>query len=196
MKTVLYGGAFDPVHVGHLFIGREALRILAPAKLILIPTGLPNPDFDKSICASAADRKAMLQIAFSDMADVAVSEVELQRAGKPSYFIETLAALLPFIGPERPVLLVGEDQLLSFPKWYRYRDILKQTDLWFVPRAEIRRSPRPDLPARLLFDVNPFDNLSSTLIRDRIRAGFSIRELVPPGVAAYIMHHRLYQGTP
>ncbi len=196
MKAILYGGAFDPVHVGHLFIGREALRILAPARLILIPTGVPNPGFDKSICASAADRKAMLQLAFAGVEHVEICDMELKKTGAPSYFVETLTALLPLVGPERPILLIGEDQLLSFRRWYRYEEILQKVDLWFVPRAQEHRPEQQAIPARVLFAVNPFDSLSSTLVRDRAQAGLSISELVPAAVAGYIEQRHLYRKCP
>src|SRR5665811_2612835 len=77
MKTVLYGGAFDPVHAGHIFVGHEALRLMAPSILILIPTGLPNPDFDKRLFTSDADRVAMLRLAFAGVPDVTISDFEL-----------------------------------------------------------------------------------------------------------------------
>ncbi|MCX6084081.1 MAG: nicotinic acid mononucleotide adenylyltransferase, partial [Caldiserica bacterium] len=71
---------------------------------------------------------------------------------------------------------------------------LDQVELWFVPRAGRHRSGTPEVHARALFDVNPFDSLSSTLIRDRLRQGLSVESLVPPSVAAYIAEHGLYRG--
>jgi nicotinate-nucleotide adenylyltransferase len=193
MKTVLYGGAFDPVHAGHVFIGHEALRLMAPSTLILIPTGLPNPDFDKCLSASDADRVAMLQLAFAGVPDVEISDVELRREPRPSYFVDTFEGLRPGLGAGKPVLLLGEDQLLSFPQWHRYQDILDQVELWFVPRAGRHRSGSLDVPATALFDINPFDSLSSTLIRNRLQQGLSIDGLVPASVAAYIAEHGLYR---
>jgi nicotinate-nucleotide adenylyltransferase len=194
MKTVLYGGAFDPVHAGHVFVGHEALRLMAPSTLILIPTGLPNPDFGKRLSASDADRMAMLQLAFAGVPDVTISDFELSRKPGPSYFVDTLERLRPSLGVDKPVLLLGEDQLFSFPQWHRYQDILDQVELWFVPRASRHRSTSPEVPARALFDINPFDSLSSTLIRDRLRQGLSVESLVPPSIAGYIAEHGLYRG--
>jgi len=194
MKTVLYGGAFDPVHAGHVFVGHEALRLMAPSTLILIPTGLPNPDVDKHLSASDADRVAMLQLAFAGEPDVSISHFELSREPRPSYFVDTLEALCQSLGVDKPALLLGEDQLYAFPQWHRYQDILDQVELWFVPRAGRHRSGSPEIPARALFDINPFDSLSSTLIRNRLRQGLSVESLVPPSVAGYIAEHRLYRG--
>jgi nicotinate-nucleotide adenylyltransferase len=193
MKTVLYGGAFDPVHAGHVFVGHEVLRLMAPSILILIPTGLPNPDFCKRLCASDADRIAMLQLAFAGVPDVTISDFELSREPRPSYFVDTLQGLCPALGVDKPALLLGEDQLFSFPQWHRYQDILDQVELWFVPRAGRHRSTSPEVPARALFDINPFDSLSSTLIRDRLQQGLSVDGLVPPSVAGYIGEHGLYR---
>jgi nicotinate-nucleotide adenylyltransferase len=194
MKTVLYGGAFDPVHAGHVFVGHEVLRLMAPVRLILIPTGLPNPDFGKHLSASDADRVTMLQLAFAGVPDVSISDFELSREPRPSYFVDTLEGLRPSLGVDKPALLLGEDQLFSFPQWHRYQDILDQVELWFVPRAGRHRSTSPEVPARALFDINPFDSLSSTLIRDRLRQGLSIDGLVLPSVAGYIAEHGLYRG--
>src|SRR5450756_2762587 len=103
MKTVLYGGAFDPVHAGHVFVGHEALRLMASSTLILIPTGLPNPDFDKCLSASDGDRVAMLQLAFAGVPNVEISDVELRREPRPSYFVDTLERLRPGLGVDKPV---------------------------------------------------------------------------------------------
>jgi nicotinate-nucleotide adenylyltransferase len=194
MKTVLYGGAFDPVHAGHLYVGHEALRLMAPSTLILIPTGLPNPDVDKHLSASDADRVAMLQLAFAGVPDVSVSDFELSREPRPSYFVDTLEGLRQSLGVDKPALLLGEDQLYAFPQWHRYQDILDQVELWFVPRAGRHRSGSPEIPARALFDINPFDSLSSTLIRNRLQQGLSVEGLVSPSVAGYIAEHGLYRG--
>jgi nicotinate-nucleotide adenylyltransferase len=192
MKTVLYGGAFDPVHSGHVFVGHEALRLMAPSILVLIPTGHPNPDFGKCLSGSDADRMAMLRLAFDGVSDVIISDVELGREPRPSYFVDTLEDLRPLLGLEKPALLLGEDQLFSFPQWHRYQDILDQVELWFVPRAGRHGPARPQVAARALFDINPFDSLSSTLIRDRLGRGLSVEGLVPPSVAEYIAKHGLY----
>jgi len=194
MKTLLYGGAFDPVHSGHVFVGREALRLLAPASLLLIPTGIPNPDFDKTLSSGDADRVAMLELAFGRSPQIHISDVELRHEPRPSYFVDTLAYLEPQLGTSRPALLLGEDQLQSFRRWHRYRDILEKVDLWYVPRAGWSHADIPAVPAQRLFDVNPFDSLSSTIVRDRVRQGLPIDGLVPPAVAAYIAEHRLYRG--
>ena len=192
MKTVLYGGAFDPVHSGHVFVGHEALRLMAPSMLVLIPTGRPNPDFGKCLSGSDADRVAMLHLAFAGVPGVVISDIELSREPRPSYFVDTLDCLRPSLGEGKPALLLGEDQLFSFPQWHRYQDILDQVELWFVPRAGRHYAGNPQVPARALFDINPFDSLSSTLVRDRLRQGLSVEGLVPPSVAEYIAEHGLY----
>ncbi len=193
MKTVLYGGAFDPVHVGHVFIGREALRLLAPCQLVLIPTGCPNPAFDKHLSAPGDDRVAMLRLAFAGLPGITICDLELRREPRLSYFIDTLEAILPSAETERPVLLIGEDQLLSLPRWHRYKDILKHVELRYVPRADRRRPGSPKVPAVPLFTVNPFDSLSSTLVRERLYARLPVDGLIPDAVAEYISQHCLYQ---
>jgi nicotinate-nucleotide adenylyltransferase len=195
MKTVLYGGAFDPVHVGHVFIGREALRLLAPCQLVLIPTGCPNPAFEKRLSAPDDDRVAMLRLAFAGVPGVTINDLELRREPRLSYFVDTLEALLPSLGSEKPVLLIGEDQLMSFPRWHRYEDILAHVELRFVPRAGRHCSESVQIQAVPLFEVNPFDSLSSTLVRERLRADLPIEGLVPEVVAEYIVRHGLYRNA-
>ncbi len=195
MSVVLYGGAFDPVHAGHVFIAREALRLLAPSRLILIPTGSPNPEFNKRLSASDADRLAMLALAFAGTTGVEVSDIELTREPAPSYFADTLDALRPTLGPGRPLLLLGQDQLMSFPRWERYQDILRETDLYYIPRAGLDAASLPAVPAARLFDINPFDSLSSTLVRARTQQGLFVDGLVPTAVAEYIRTHGLYHSS-
>jgi len=195
MSVVLYGGAFDPVHAGHVFIAREALRLLAPSRLILIPTGSPNPDFDKHLSASDADRLAMLALAFAGTAGVEVSDIELTREPAPSFFADTLDALRPTLGSGQVVVLMGQDQLTSFPRWERYQEILRQADLYYVPRAGLNAASLPAVRATRLFDVNPFDSLSSTLVRTRVQQGLFVDGLVPTAVAEYIHAHGLYRAS-
>jgi len=130
----------------------------------------------------------------SQVPGVEISDVELRREPRPSYFVDTLEGLRPGLGAGKPVLLLGEDQLMSFPQWHRYQDILDQVELWFVPRAGRHCSDTPEVPARALFAINPFDSLSSTLIRNRLQQGLSVDGLVPASVAAYIAEHGLYRG--
>jgi nicotinate-nucleotide adenylyltransferase len=195
MRAALFGGAFDPVHVGHVFIGREALRLLAPCRLVLIPTGSPNPAFGKHLSASDDDRVAMLELAFNDVPGATICDLELRRKPALSYFADTLEALQPSLGPEKPFLLIGEDQLDSFSQWHRYQDILAHVDLRFVPRAGRRRTPAGQVQATPLFEINPFDSLSSTLVRDRCSKGLPIDGLVPAPVARYVSEHHLYRET-
>lgn len=195
MTTVLYGGAFDPVHVGHVFIGREALRLLAPCQLILIPTGVPNPVFCKELQASDEDRLAMLRLAFTGIAGVSISDIELRRVPRTSYFVDTLEGLLPTLQTNKLFLLLGEDQLASFHVWHRYEEILRHVELRYVPRASRQASSQNSVLAEKLFDINPFDGLSSSLIRNRLANDLPVYGLVPEVVAAYIARHSLYRQS-
>ncbi len=195
MTTVLYGGAFDPVHVGHVFIGREALRVLAPCQLMLIPTGVPNPVFCKELQAPDEDRLAMLKLAFTGITGVSINDIELRRVPRASYFVDTLEDLLPALQANKLVLLLGEDQLASFHLWHRYEEILRYVELRYVPRVSRQTSGHHLVQAEKLFDTNPFDGLSSSLIRNRIANDLPVYGLVPEVVAAYIARHSLYRQS-
>ena len=116
----IFGGSFDPVHKGHKKLALFIAEMLRLEKMLIIPAGL-SP-FKSSTGADEAQRLEMCRLAFPE--DIfGVSDIEIKRGGK-SYTVDTVTAVRELYPEEKIYLLIGSDQLLSFDRWYRYRDIL------------------------------------------------------------------------
>ena len=189
----LFGGSFDPIHVGHLVMAESAVDSLGLDRLYFIPnarsplkTGPPR--------ASGRDRLAMIRAAIRGNPRFEVLDLELRRP-PPSYTIDTVAAL-PRRGSDKLYFLIGTDALSEFDRWHRARELARRVTL-----AVLRRpgSPgaRPPAWARRWREVEaPLVDVSSTALRDRIRRGRSVRYLVPDRVASLIRKRGLYLAKP
>ena len=200
-RLALFGGTFNPIHVGHVAVARAAVSQLGLDRLMLVPSARP-PHKTSGGLAPGADRLAMCRLAVEGDKHLTVSDIEL-RSPKPSYTVNTLRA----VGREHPkgelVFLVGADMLRDLHLWYRFEEIVELARVVTVPRPgvalgrlEALRSALGDAVAdRLLADVleTPLVDVSSTEIRRRVAAGESIEGLVPAGVARYISEHSLYR---
>lgn len=197
----VFGGTFDPVHLGHLVLAQDAFERLELDRLLWVPCRTP-PHKDGGALASPEDRAAMLELAVEGDPRFEVSRVELERAG-PSYTIDTILALRERHPGARFVLLLGADTLLELHSWRQIGDLLDLCETAALPR------PGSDLSDRTAADLGFADpelaervwahrvdghlvDLSSTEIRMRLAEGLSIRYLVPDPVAMYIAEHRLY----
>ena len=192
----LYGGSFDPVHLGHLLVARDALEQLGLSRMIFLPAAVSPHKLGRAPGASGADRLAMLRAAVAGEERFAVDPCELGRVG-PSYTVDTVQALRARL-PEntRFFYLIGEDNLPALDTWHRI-DELRAMVAFVVCRRHAPRTGATTAPAAHGFPVvERWVDLSSTEIRKRVAAGRSIRYLVPPGVEKIIAAHKLYRTTP
>lgn len=191
MKVGIFGGTFDPPHVGHLIIAETVREQFGLDRVLWIPSRQPphkeNPDIEPE------DRLAMTLRTVADNEAFVVSELELKRTG-PSYTIDTVQELQD-TQPEREfVLIIGGDSLRTFHTWRAPDEILQR-----VPLVVYRRAPDDEQAAKeryarqARFADAPLLGLSSTDIRKRCRKGRSIRYLVPEAVRTYIAQHALYR---
>lgn len=199
-KIILFGGSFDPVHAGHVCVARHALQALDAAKLIFIPahrsphkTGSPAP---------GRHRLAMIRKAIEGIDRFCVSDCELIRP-QPSYTLDTICFFREQLGSDVVFhWLVGADQLSSFDRWYRVKELLEQCRVSVMVRAGY---PLPDFNRfkdvfskdvidRLKSDVvtTPLIDLDSTTLRRQIAAGTIPADALPAGVLQYIKENRLY----
>jgi nicotinate-nucleotide adenylyltransferase len=195
----LFGGTFDPPHVGHLAIAECARDRLGLDEVRFIPAGQPPHKRGVRI-TGAARRVAMARLAVRGNRAFAVSTIETRRGG-PSFTIETLRAVAREAPDARLFLLMGADSLSEFRTWREPEAILRLATLAVaerpaaVARAGRRRAGHPPR-GRVVWLDNVGIAVSSSLVRARVREGRSIRYLVPDTVAAYIARHRLYRGRP
>ncbi len=190
--TGLFGGAFDPPHHGHVALARRAQERFALERLVVIPTGVAP---HKRIETPAATRLRLAEAAFADVPGTEVSRWEIDR-GEPSYTLETTRWARERYG--ELLFLVGADQFARLDTWYRPDDVLELAGLAVAtrpgyPQEELERvcGTLRD-PGRVeFFEIEPWP-VSSTEIRDRVRRGEPIDDVVPPAVARLIAELGLY----
>ncbi len=188
MKTVLIGGSFNPVHNGHLYIGEEVRKQLNYEKILYVPTFIP-PHKESVSAVTPLQRLEMLFLAL-DGNEGAVLDCEITRGGV-SYTYDTVAYLYDTQAVTGKVgLVIGDDLLEGFTKWYRWKDLSSMVDLYVVHR-KFRSEIHFEIPHVYL--NNLMLPLSSGNIRKRIAQGRAFRYLVPERVYAYIEDHGLYR---
>lgn len=196
----LFGGTFDPPHLGHLALAEQARDRLRLDEVRFIPAGQP-PHKRGARISSAARRVAMARLAVRGNPAFTVSTLETGRGG-PSFTIETLRAVAREAPRARLFLLMGADSLDDFATWRDPGAILRLATLVVAdrPGGAKRRTRRPRVAgmrrARIVHLDNPELAISSSQVRARVRAGRSVRYLVPDAVSAYLARHRLYRGRP
>ncbi|MGN0531853.1 MAG: nicotinate (nicotinamide) nucleotide adenylyltransferase [Eubacterium sp.] len=196
MNIGIFGGAFNPVHNGHIALAKHYIQSLNLDKLILIPTADP-PHKSGDNLVDGIHRVAMLQLATADIDCCTVSTIELERKGK-SYSYDTICRLKQLYPNDKMYMIIGSDQYFYFQNWYRADDILDMVTVVTAAREDNEyaglieyRALHPNMKNSI---VSNFDVLqvSSTQIRDRMAAGESIDDLVPYSVKEYIKEHGLY----
>ena len=185
MKIGVFGGTFDPVHVGHLAIAEAALESAKLDRVIFVPARR-SPLKDREPGASVDDRFAMLVAATKGEPRFSVSRVELERDG-PSYTVDTLEALR---GEGDLFLILGSDALSELHKW-RSPDRIRALASLLVARRPGAPEPAESAGARA-FDA-PCLDISSRELRARAARGLSLRYLVPDDVWRHIERRGLYR---
>jgi nicotinate-nucleotide adenylyltransferase len=184
-KVGVFGGTFDPVHVGHLAIALAALESERLDRVLFVPARR-SPLKDRDPMASAEDRCAMLEAATKDEPRFAVSRAELDRDG-PSYTVDTLEALAR---EGELFLILGSDALADMERW-RSPDRIRALATLLVARRPGAPEPDPRSGARS-FDA-PCLDISSRELRARAARGLSLRYLVPEEVWRHIERRGLYR---
>jgi len=204
MRIGIYGGSFDPVHLGHLLAAECCREQAGLDRILFVPAAVPPHKLDRRL-ADAADRVAMLTLAIGGHEAFAVSTIELDRAGV-SYTIDTLTQLATAHPRDTLVLLLGPDSLAQLASWREPRTILNGWEVVAVEReglddtaAVVRASTvagliDPDRAAHILQTRvrMPAIGIRASDLRAAIAAGRSIRYRTPRAVEAYIATHGLY----
>ena len=191
-KTGIFGGAFNPVHNGHVRLAEEAVKQLKLRRLLIIPTYVsPHKHTD---LAPYEDRAEMCRRAFGHIPGVEVSDIEV-RLGGTSYSINTVRALKEMYPNEQFFLLIGGDMLFYFDKWYRYEALLGECKVVAAARENSEYSDMCEYAAemgRIMVLNLHVTEVSSTEIREKLKNGESITGLVPEAVEDYIKERGLY----
>ena len=202
MRVGLYGGSFNPIHVGHLLIARSVAEQLGLEKVYLIPAAVP-PHKPKHNLAGPEHRWQMVCLAAEGEDFLEPSECELRRQG-PSYTIDTVKHFAEQIGPEAELhWIVGADSLSELTTWYQIERLLDMCKIITAARPGWEQVDTSGLSRHLgrgqvqrLMDgvlQTPRIEISSSDIRHRVAKGLPIRYLVPSAVEEYIAKHGLYR---
>ena len=198
MKTVIFGGSFNPFHFGHLKLIKEVQKTVKPDRFILMPTHVaPHKVHDDLV--DDADRLEMCRLAAQDADGLEVSDYEINAGGK-SYTVLTLEHFRKLYPNDELYFAMGSDMLISFLNWYMPERIMELATLVCNCRDENDRaaiqSARSEIESRggrCVITQCEALVCSSTDVRSRIGAGLPIDDLVPESVAKYIEKRGLYR---
>jgi nicotinate-nucleotide adenylyltransferase len=185
----LFGGSFDPVHHGHLIVARAVAEAAGLREVWFVPAR-EQPFKAGRHAAPPEHRVAMLELAIAGEPGFRVEPVELERPS-PSFTVDTLHALKAREPGVRFALLVGADAARELPQWKDAAALPGLATLVVFARPGTRLPE--NLPARTVVVEAPQVDISATAVRARVRAGRSVRYLVPDAVAAYVATHGLYR---
>ena len=192
----LFGGTFDPIHVGHLAIAESVRDQLELSRVVFIPAADPRHRTEPH--ASAEQRAAMVELAIRDNPSFAIDRLEIERGG-PTYTVDTLEAFAAR-GVVDPWFVLSAEALAGLPGWRMPERVLELARLVVVPRPGARPVDRawvearfPGCGDRVSFVDGPLLPISATAIRARVAAGRSIRYLIPDAVRPFITDHGLYR---
>jgi nicotinate-nucleotide adenylyltransferase len=194
----VFGGTFDPPHIGHLILAAEACAGLHFDCLLWVLTPVPPHKLDQSI-TPIEHRLAMLELALADDENFRLSRIEMDRPG-PHYMVDTMRLLAGQHPSADLVLLIGGDSLRDLPTWHQAANLVAACHEIGVIR---RPGDSIDLPAveqlvpgtqaKVRFVDAPLLEISSSDIRRRIREGFPFRYNVAQAVYEYILKNKLYR---
>ena len=202
MKIAIYGGSFNPPHLGHVEAVRTVASVLAPDRLLIVPASVPPHKELADGSPTAQQRLELCRLAFTGIPGAEISEMELRREGK-SYSYDTVRQLREENADAQLYLVVGTDMLLSFEKWYQFRYLLENCTLAVLARGEDDLDELRTTAAylRTTYDaevtVLPHEPIaiSSEAIRERLetRGG---EDYLSDAVYAEIIRHRYYGARP
>lgn len=191
MRIGVFGGTFDPPHTGHLIVASVAFDALRLDRLIFVPAGVP-PHKLGAVVASAEQRLEMVRRAVADDPRFEVDDLELRRQGA-SYTVDTLRALRAREPEAELFFLLGADQLRELHGWREPDEVARLARLAVLSRGG---DAIPDAGRYRITPVAvPRIDLAATEIRRRVRAGESVRYMVPEGVRKMLERERLYRNV-
>lgn len=196
MRLGIFGGTFDPIHYGHLFIAEEARVRFRLEKILFVPAGTP-PHKKENELSPAKHRYAMTVIAIYGNPAFACTPIEIDRKGV-SYTIDTLVQLRKEYPEDEFFYITGIDAVCDIMTWHRHQEVMRMARFITAARPgyslnRLRDRLPPDYLENILLLGTTMLDVSSTELRYRVRHNLPIRYLTPDGVIEYIRKHRLYR---
>lgn len=186
MKIGIYGGTFDPVHLGHVSLAKQVKKKMGLDKLIVIVANVSPAKVDRPPVASAKRRLEMARLAFQGIEGVEVSSVEVDRE-EVSYTIDTVKILREAYPTEDFYLIVGPDEFEKFSDWNEADQLENLTEVVFVVdnKKEISSHAKRLCPIEWI-------PVCSTILRKKLKDGEKCQKFISPEVLDYIAKHQLY----
>lgn len=196
-KLGIFGGSFNPVHKGHIYLLKSLKEKLGLSKVLVMPSSVPP---HKDILEKVPDEKRidMLKKALEGIEGVEISLFEIENGGK-SYTYFTLEEMKRLYPESEIYFLVGSDMFLSLDSWFNYPKIMDMAVFCAIPREKENRTLLKEKQKYFeslgykteVLDIEPLD-ISSSLIREKIKKGEKIDGLLPKSVEEYIRNNKLY----
>ena len=200
MRLGIYGGTFDPPHLGHLILAETATDSLNLARVLFVPAANPPHKAASTIRAEASHRVAMVTRAIAGNERFALSRVDVDRPG-PHYSVDMLALLRAEFPAAEFVFLIGADSLRDLPTWYHPAEVLELATLGVMrrpgvgpPDLSVLERDLPGLSARVEWVNAPLIDIAARDLARRFANGQSVRYQLPDAVLAYIKQHGLYRS--
>lgn len=200
MRLGVFGGTFDPIHIGHLIAAEDARVQLNLDEILLIPTGRPWLKANRNV-TDPTHRLRMVQIAIQSNPNFRVSDMEVLRPGS-TYTVDTLKAIRSQRSNDDELFLIlGMDSLNELGRWHEPAQLFDMATLVGMARPgyggldrESLENVRLGVSSEVILLESPLIDISGTELRQRISEGKSIRYRVPEAVESYIREHGLYLG--
>ncbi|MDJ0849012.1 MAG: nicotinate-nucleotide adenylyltransferase [Myxococcota bacterium] len=218
-RTGVYGGTFNPIHLGHLRAAEEVADALGLTRVLFVPSAEPphKAQGARDPLAPAAQRLAWVRAAVADNPRFEADDLEIARGGA-SYSVDTLRALAERLAPERPVFLIGHDAFVEIGSWREPETLFELAHFAVTTRPPVQAGRLPEwIPAgvRGAFELSPDGHLgrhrgagtwvrlveiaaldvSASDIRARVRDGRSVRYLVPESIREAVLESGVYAAT-
>ena len=200
-KTGIFGGSFDPVHLGHICLAEDAMKQAGLDSVIFIPAAHQPFKLDRNV-TSGEDRLAMLRIAVMNKSGFEISEYELDNDGV-SYTYLTMRAMRKLLGNNNKLYFItGTDSFLKIEQWKNSSELLQSYSFIIGTRPGYRIEELENCINRIrnrynteIIHINNTQlDISSTEIRERLETGKTAGDLIPPQVERYILEHGLYRN--
>lgn len=190
MKIGLYFGTFNPIHIGHMIIANHIAEFSGLDQVWMVVTP-HNPHKQKSTLLDDYQRLHMVHLATADYPKIKPSDIEF-KLPQPNYTVNTLAHLLEKFPQHEFALIMGEDNLVSLPKWKNFEYILEHHEIYVYPRISETKSELKNHP-KVHFIEAPVVEISSTFIRENVKNKKNPSPMLPQKVWEYIDHNNFYK---
>ena len=202
MRIAIYGGSFNPPHLGHVKAAATVRELLEPDRFLIIPTNIPPHKEMAPGSPSPEQRMELCRRAFGDIPGAELSDMEIKREGR-SYSADTVSILRQMYPEDELYLVMGSDMFLSFCQWYKFQYLLENCVLAVLSREEDDRRELESFKAELeeeysarvmLLSYEPLPMCSED-VRDRLRLGLG-SDMLPESVYSEIIRRRYYEAEP